>query len=130
MPLKILLTIFIVVVLLRTWARRQRGGLSSREATAWTVLWLLVLAAVLNPHATDVVARWFGVGRGADLLILFSIVALFALVSWLLSRVAKIERDITTIVRETALRNVGESRNSEYRIQNTESDRPLRHSNM
>ena len=103
MPLKILVFIFAVAVILRTWARRSRGDLSSREATAWTVLWILVFAAVLNPHATDVVARWFGVGRGADLLIFISVVALFALVSWLLSRVEKIEREITTVVRETAL---------------------------
>lgn len=106
MPLKIFLSIFVVIVVVRTWARRRRGDLGGREAMAWTVLWVLVCAAVLNPHITDVVARWFGVGRGADLLIFISIVALFALVSWLLSRVEKIEREITSVVRETALRDV------------------------
>lgn len=125
MPLKIFLSIFVVVIVLRTWARRRRGDLSSREATAWTILWLLVFAAVLNPHATDVVARWFGVARGADLLIFLSIVALFALVAWLLARVGKIEREITTIVRETALRGgeVGsmkhEARDEDTKIPNS-----------
>lgn len=109
MPLKIFLFVFVAIAVWRTWARNRRGNLSAREATIWTVLWALVLTAVFNPHATDVVAQWFGVGRGADLLIFISVVTLFALVSWLLSRVEKIEREITTVVRETALRDVKEA---------------------
>ena len=106
MPLKIFLTLFIATVVRRTWAQRRRGEMTGREAALWTALWLLVLAAMLNPHATDVVARWFGIGRGADLLIFLSIVALFSLVSWLLSRVERIGRQMTEIVRREALREI------------------------
>ncbi len=109
MPLKIVLAIFIALITWRTWARRRRGEMTSREATLWTLLWFGLLSASLNPHATDVLARWFGVGRGADLLIFVSIVALLALVWWLIARVQKIERDITTVVRELALRRGAES---------------------
>lgn len=121
MPLKIFLSIFLVVVVLRTWMNQRRGVITRREAGLWTVLWVLVFAAVLNPHATDVVARWFGVGRGADLLIFVSILALFALVSWLLSRVSKVERDITTVVRETALRDAVGARRKEQEERDRQS---------
>lgn len=104
MPLKILLALFIAFITWRTWVRRRLGEMTAREAALWTLLWLGVLAASLNPHATDVLARWFGVGRGADLLIFISVVALFSLVWWLLSRVQKVERDITAVVRNMALR--------------------------
>ena len=107
-PIKAIIAVFILVVVLRTWRRRRRGDLSGREAVIWTVFWLIVLAAVLWPHATDVAARWAGIGRGADLLIFVSVIALFALVSWLLARVEKLERSLTRVVRDGALRG-GES---------------------
>ena len=113
MPLKVLVTVFIAAVTWRTWLRWRRREMRGREAWLWTLLWALVLAASWRPQATDVVARWFGIGRGADLLIFLSVVALFALVSWLLSRVGKIEREITALVREMALRDSKEAGDSE-----------------
>lgn len=111
-PIKVIVAVFVLAVLGRTWQRRRRGELSPREAMAWGGLWLLVLLASLWPHATDVAARWVGIGRGADLLIFASVVALFALVSWLLARVERLERSLTQVVREEALRSGG-ARSSE-----------------
>ncbi|MDD5110195.1 MAG: DUF2304 domain-containing protein [Patescibacteria group bacterium] len=107
--LKWVTLVFVAWMLLRIFHRLRRHELGRGEAGGWVGLWLVVLAAAWFPHGTDVVAQWFGVGRGADLLIFISIVALFALVSWLLTRVEKIEREITIVVRETALRDVKEA---------------------
>lgn len=107
MLLKILTTGFVVFIVMRMWQRRARRELSSREVAGWTVLWVLVLLASLWPHATDVAAGWVGIGRGADLLTFISVVALFALVSWLLARVERLERSLTQVVREGALRSEG-----------------------
>lgn len=106
-PIKAIIALFILVVVVRTWRRRKRGDLSGREAIAWIVLWVLVLLASLWPHATDVAAGWVGIGRGADLLTFISVIALFALVSWLLARVERLERSLTQVVREGALRSGG-----------------------
>ncbi len=103
MPLKIIIIVFIIAIVGRTWARRRHGDLTGREAGAWTLVWLLVLAASLNPRFTDHLARWVGIGRGADLLIFIAIVGLLTIVFWLLVRVEKLEHDITTIVRHQAL---------------------------
>lgn len=109
MLLKIVITVFVILMVRRTWQRRTRRELNSREAAGWTGLWVLVLLASLWPQATDVLAQFAGISRGADLLIFISVVALFTLVSWLLVRVEKLERSLTQVVREEALRN-GESR--------------------
>lgn len=122
--LKLLTAVFIGWMVSRLVVRVKRRQLTVGEFTLWAGFWLLVLAAALWPHATDVVAWWFGIGRGADLLIFLSIVALFTLAWWLLSRMAKIERDITEIVRQEALRRA--ARNSEFGIQHTEAGRPPR----
>jgi len=102
---KIITTVFVGFVLLKLYRRARYRELGWRETVGWLLLWLLVLAAAWWPHATDVVASWIGVGRGADLLIFLSILALFMLASWLLSRMAKIEREITVMVRHEALRS-------------------------
>ncbi|MDO8559539.1 MAG: DUF2304 domain-containing protein [bacterium] len=102
--LKIITTLVVGWLLVKVWRRQYRHELGGGEAVLWSVLWVGVLSAAWFPHATDVVARWVGVGRGADLLIFTSIVALFVLVSWLLARVERVEREITEIVRHEALR--------------------------
>lgn len=98
--------IFVGWMVLRLIKRAHRRELGGGEVITWAMFWLVLLLAAWFPHATDVAAQWFGVGRGADLLIFLSIIALFAFVSSLISRVRKVEHDITTVVRETALRNV------------------------
>lgn len=107
MLLKIVITVFVILMVRRTWQRRTRRELNSREAAGWTGLWVLVLLASLWPQATDVLAQLAGISRGADLLIFISVVALFTLVSWLLVRVEKLERSLTQVVREEALRSGG-----------------------
>lgn len=107
MPLKILITLFVILVVWRTWRRCARKELSGREAVGWTGLWTLVLLASLWPKATDVLAQLVGISRGADLLVFISVMALFTLVSWLLVRVEKLERSLTQVVREEALRSGG-----------------------
>ena len=102
--LKFITAAFIGWMMSRLVRRVKRRELGAGEFTIWASFWLLVLGASLWPHATDRVAWWLGIGRGADLLVFLSIVTLFSLAWWLLTRVQKIEREITAIVRETALR--------------------------
>ena len=113
--LKVITALVVAWLLAKVWRRQHRHELGGGEAVLWSVLWVAVLSAAWFPHVTDVVARSVGVGRGADLLIFASIVALFVLVSWLLARVERVEREITEIVRHEALRT------GELGIKNKES---------
>ncbi|KKQ54037.1 MAG: hypothetical protein US74_C0053G0006 [Parcubacteria group bacterium GW2011_GWA2_38_13] len=69
----------------------------------WSIFWFLVITATLWPKSTDIVARWVGVGRGADLLVYVSIMVLFFIVFKILVKVEKIDRDVTRVVRKWAI---------------------------
>lgn len=94
-----------LLVLIRVVWRYIRHDIRGRELVWWSLFWLAVGAAVATPQTTDVVARWVGVARGADLLVYISVLALFYIVFRLLIHIERIERDITILSRTVALRN-------------------------
>jgi len=101
--IKVIIIVFILFVLWRTFARYKRGDITSQELALWTVFWLLVGVVTLVPKKTDVVAQWLGVERGADLLVYLSIIVLFFIVFRIIVKLEKIDRDITKVVRKIAL---------------------------
>lgn len=103
MIIKVVIIIFVLVVIGKTIRRFQRGDISSRELTIWTVFWLLVGLVAIVPKKTDAVAQWLGVGRGVDLLVYISIIVLFFIVFKIIVKLENIDRDITKVVRNAAL---------------------------
>ncbi len=103
MIIKIVIIIFVLVVLWRTFWRFRRNDITLRELIIWSVFWLLVAVVALVPKATDVVARFVGVERGADLLVYLSIMVLFFAVFKIIVKLEKIDRDVTVVVRKMAL---------------------------
>lgn len=103
MIIKVVIILFVVFVLFRTWLRFKQKDITSRELSIWTIFWLLVVGATLAPQQTDLIAQAVGVGRGADLLVYLSIIALFFLVFKVIVKLEKIDKDVTEVVRNTAI---------------------------
>jgi len=103
MIIKVVIIAFILFVLWRTFLRFKNEDITGREFLIWLVFWLLVGVTTLVPQKTDVVAQWLGVERGADLLVYISIIVLFFVVFRIIVKLEKMERDITKVVRKTAL---------------------------
>lgn len=91
-----------------TWRRAKQGALSRTAAILWTVLWALGIAVALRPEVASLLARFFGVGRGADLAIYLSIVFSYYLMFRLYLRIEKTERDMTVLVRKLAMKDADE----------------------
>jgi hypothetical protein len=104
MLIQIILLIFIFFVFLRIISKAKRKEITLRETFFWVVFWLLVTGAVVFPRTTDIFAQKLGVGRGADLLVYLAVIFLFYLVFRVFVQLEKIEKDITKIIREIALR--------------------------
>ena len=103
MIIKIIIVGFVLVVLWRTFRRFKKTDITWRELVIWSIFWILVATAALVPQATDTIAKFIGVERGADLLVYLSIIVLFFVVFKIIVKLEKIDRDITKIVRNTAL---------------------------
>ena len=91
-------------MLWRTLLRFRKQDITFREFIIWAIFWLLVGVAALAPKKTDIIAQWLGVERGVDLLVYISIIVLFFIVFKIIVKLEKIDKDITQIVRNTALR--------------------------
>jgi len=104
MLIKIVLILFILFAVSKVALRYKDKVISLQEFILWTIFWLGVAFVIIFPEITSMVANWLGVGRGVDLVIYISILILFYLVFRALTRQDKIEKDITKVVREIALK--------------------------
>ena len=89
-------------------SRFRRGGLSRLQLALWSLLWIAVVAVVLRPQTASDLARWLGVGRGADVVVYLAIAALFYLQFRQFARLEDHERQITALTRELALKDLKE----------------------
>ncbi|MFA6197923.1 MAG: DUF2304 domain-containing protein [Patescibacteria group bacterium] len=103
MLIKLILLVFIVLVLFGVIKRYRKKELSAKELVLWSSLWVLVSIAIMLPQTTDLLAAKVGVGRGLDLMVVISIMALFYVNYKMVSKIERIEKDITTIVRTVAI---------------------------
>ncbi len=82
-------------------------ALSSRFRTYQRItiifFYLFLTYLILFPKQADIVANFFGVGRGVDLVIYLSIAVLTLVVAILYAKVKVNERAITKIVRDIAI---------------------------
>lgn len=76
-------------------------------AAVLLLLWGIGAAAVLAPESVSAVARRLGIGRGADLVLYLFILATVAGFMVIYTRLRRLRRDITRLVRELALRDAG-----------------------
>ena len=104
--LQILVTIFIIIILYKLFKQRQGGKISLWAFIFWFVLWLLVAVVFWQPETTSYVANRLGIGRGADLAVYLSILAIFYLLFRIFVRLNKIDAEITKVVRKDAIKNV------------------------
>lgn len=102
-----LLQIIVIAFALFAWSRAilrfRNGQISILEFSLWSVLWLGVGGAVVRPEWGVPIAGFLGIGRPIDVAIYASIVMLFYLVFKAYVKLEAIERDITKLVRHTAI---------------------------
>lgn len=101
-----LLVIFFVFAIVKVIARYRSGDLTGKVMIFWIIFWLLAGTAVILPNTTFYLARIFGVTRGADAVVYVGLALVFYLVFRLMARQEKINRDITVIVRQLALKDI------------------------
>lgn len=100
----VVLGVSFAITLLLT-IRRQ---LAPRMGFAWGLLWIAAAIAIARPELTATVARLLGIGRGTDLVLYIAILAMvFGFFAGYV-RMRRLESDLTTIVRELAIRSAKE----------------------
>lgn len=102
-PIQFLFILFALFAISRAFRQFRTGSLTILWLILWMIFWLAVGAVTLAPQTTDVLARFVGVGRGADFVIYVSLVIIFYLVFRLFVKIEGVEREVTELVRKLAL---------------------------
>ena len=102
------LVAFALFALSRVVLRFRRGGMALVHLGLWFLFWSGVIVVALLPNTTFTLARWLGVGRGADVAIYFALVLSFYMLFRMFGKVEDLERQITRVVRAAALKELDE----------------------
>jgi hypothetical protein len=104
MGIKVLTLVFIIFAWSRIAVRVKNGHARTLELILWTIIWITIGVAAFIPRKTDVLAQFLGVGRGFDALVFIAILTLFYSVYRIYSKITSLERDITKLTKELALK--------------------------
>ena len=99
-------TIFVplcALVALLVLARTLRSTGSRRNGLFWTGVWLAAAALIADPSATTTLAKWLGIGRGADLILYLATLAGMSAGLFFYTRYRRLEIMVTGIIRREAL---------------------------
>ena len=108
--IQVLALIFVLFALSRAFLRHRDNEISVFELILWSVIWAGVLIIAFIPDVTFILSRIAGIQRGIDAIIYISIVFLFYMLFRAYVRMEKIEQNITEMVRQVALMDNNRSR--------------------
>jgi len=101
-----IISIIMIVFALFAYAavihRVRKGEITKGEFIFWSIVWIAVIVVALIPSFAAEIANFFGIGRGVDVLIYISILALFYLIFRVYVKLEKLEQEITQLVRKLA----------------------------
>ena len=103
-PIQIAALAFAIIHIARILMLWRANKLPLRTAVFWFLVWFAVLLVVYATPLIDALSRPIGVGRGIDLVVYIAVMVLFYLIFQLNMKLDKLERDITKLIREIALK--------------------------
>jgi hypothetical protein len=91
------------VVIVATLASAVAHLIEWRTALVWSTLWLAASIAIFRPSITSSIARFLGIGRGADLVFYCGILGMLLGFFFMYVRMKRLEAQITKVVRHIAI---------------------------
>jgi hypothetical protein len=103
---QIFLSTIILFILVKTIVNLRREKLIDKTFYwLWIGFWLLVLFLIHFTGILSSLAHLLGIGRGVDLAVYTSIILIFYLLFVFFNRIKKLEKQLTEITRNLALKN-------------------------
>ncbi len=103
---QVIALIIVSFFLARLFWQKQKGQIKAGEFVFWLIFWLIAGFAIIFIKQIDNLVAGLGFsGSGIEVLIYLAVVVLFYLIFKIRIKLAKIEKDITNIVRGIAIKN-------------------------
>lgn len=84
--------------------RFKEGKMSFGMLSLWIAIWIMVIGTSISPESTTWFANIVGIKRGLDFLLVLGLIGCYYLIFRIYIMMENIEREITEVVREIALR--------------------------
>ena len=104
--IQVIMVAFAVYAGLRAVVRFRHRSIVLLELLAWLALWTGMAVLAIWPDLSQRLAVILGVGRGVDAVLYLSVVGLAYVFFRLYLRMRSLDRQVTLLVRELALRDV------------------------
>lgn len=95
----------VAILFVERAAAVARGRIPRRVAVFWMLLWLAAGIAVTWPDLTTKIANVFGIGKGINLVVYFSVLFMFIGFYNMYVRLRRLDANITLLVRHLAVTN-------------------------
>jgi len=103
---QIIALVIILFFILRLFFQKHRKEIKINEFSLWLIFWLVAAAAIIFIKQIDWLVHYFGFsGSGINFLIYLAVLALFYLVFRLRLSLAKLDKNLTDLARQLALRD-------------------------
>jgi hypothetical protein len=93
------------VMIVATAVAMGRRRLAARPGLAWMALWVAAAIGIADPDILSRVAALLGIGRGVDLVLYVSLLAIFIAFFIVYLRFRRIDEQLTLLVRHLAIRD-------------------------
>lgn len=104
MIIRIILIIFLAFAVSRVYLQLKRGMLKILSFLFWIAVFLGAIIFIIDPSLTGRLAKLLGIGRGADVVIYFSIALLFYLLFRIYIYIENLRHEITELISQLALK--------------------------
>ena len=102
--IQIFVVLFAIFAISRTILRFRENKTSFWSMAMWNLLWIGAIVVVLLPSTSVFFANLLGIQRGADFVVYVSIVLIFYLIFKLYVKIDNVEKNVTRLVREIAIK--------------------------
>ncbi|OGC51212.1 hypothetical protein A2982_01850 [candidate division WWE3 bacterium RIFCSPLOWO2_01_FULL_39_13] len=100
---QIIFIVFIIFSAVKVVGQIRNNKIGGFNLIFWLLIWIAGGIVILAPEISSNIGTFFGIGRGADLIIYSSIIVLFYIVYRIYIKVESMDKKIKELATKTAL---------------------------
>lgn len=110
-PIQVIAIIFAVFLLLKAILRLKNKKLTLNEFLFWGAISVILIILSIFPQLSNIVANFFGFGRGLDFFIVSSILLIFYLIFRIYIMLEELDSKIVKLARSISLKESKDIKN-------------------
>lgn len=103
-----ILLIPVIILILSSIQKYHKKNIQTITLIGTLFFWFLIATIIVFPNITQIAANFVGIGRGVDLVVYLTLIAIIMVLVQVISRNIELEQKITQLARHMALKDANE----------------------